>query len=33
MPLHGNNGLFKEGNYYGKSPDLKKFVKNELMHT
>ena len=31
MPLHGNTGLFKEGNYYGKSPDLKKFVKNELM--
>ena len=31
MPLHGNNGLFKEGYYYGKSPDLKKFVKNELM--
>ena len=31
MPLHGNTGLFKEGYYYGKSPDLKKFVKNELM--
>ena len=31
MPLHGNTGLFKEGNYYGKSPDLKKFVKNELI--
>ena len=31
MPLHGNNGLFREGYYYGKSPDLKKFVKNELM--
>ena len=31
MPLHGNNGLFKEGYNYGKSPDLKKFVKNELM--
>ena len=31
MPLHGNNGLFKEGYYYGRSPDLKKFVKNELM--
>ena len=31
MPLHGNNGLFKEGYYYGKSPDMKKFVKNELM--
>ena len=26
-----NTGLFKEGYYYGKSPDLKKFVKNELM--
>ena len=25
------NFLFKEGYYYGKSPDLKKFVKNELM--
>ena len=31
MPLHGNTGLFKEGYYYGKSPDLKKVVKNELM--
>lgn len=32
MPIHGNNGLFtREGYYYGKSPDLKKFVKNELM--
>ena len=31
MPLHGNNGLFKEGYNYGNSPDLKKFVKNELM--
>lgn len=31
MPLHGNNGLFKEGYYYGNSPDLKKFVKKELM--
>ncbi len=31
MPLHGNTGLFKEGYYYGKSTDLKKFVKNELM--
>ena len=31
MPLHGNNGLFREGYYYGRSPDLKKFVKNELM--
>ena len=31
MSLHGHNGLFKEDNYYGKSPDLKKFVKNELM--
>lgn len=30
MPLHGNNGLFKEGYYYGNSPDLKKFVRNEL---
>lgn len=31
MPLHGNEGLFREGSYYGNSPDLKKFVKNELM--
>ncbi|MBQ9186570.1 MAG: hypothetical protein IJ144_01945 [Prevotella sp.] len=31
MPLHGNKGLFKEGYNYGNSPDLKKFVKNELM--
>lgn len=30
MPLHGNKGLFKEGYYYGNSPDLKKFVRNEL---
>ena len=27
MPLHGNNGLFKEGYNYGNSPGLKKFVK------
>ena len=31
MPLHGNKGLFKEGYNYGNSPNLKKFVKNELM--
>ncbi len=31
MPLHGNKGLFQEGYNYGNSPDLKKFVKNELM--
>ena len=31
MPLHGNKGLFKEGRGYGNSPDLKKFVKHELM--
>ena len=31
MPLHGNNGLFQEGYHYGRSTDLKKFVKNELM--
>ena len=31
MPLHGNKGLFQEGYNYGNSPNLKKFVKNELM--
>ena len=31
MPLHGNTGLFQEGKPFGKSPELKKFVKNELM--
>lgn len=31
MPQHGNKGLFQEGYNYGNSPDLKKFVKNELM--
>lgn len=30
MPLHGKKGLFAE-TYYGGSPNLKKFVKTELM--
>ena len=28
---NSHSGLFKEGHYFGNSPDLKKFVKNELM--